>query len=272
MLCYLVYHLTDDITLKGGVAKGYKTPEAKVLSGGEYSTGAYGNPDLKPETSTNYEIGAIFDFHNYGNFTITGFITDFKNELSSDSYDLDAVLPNGVTCANTTGCSYQINRGKNQARGIELAAQSGQWHGFSANASYTYMEKEYKDATTNVLGGKRVENLPRHTAIVKINRSYGKLNSFLKATGRFDTLARSKGGGNRAIPGLDKYDEFYIFDLGFNYKMTENSNLSFVINNLLDKNFFKPYGYESRGSWSYANRYQDYTDGRSFWVSYKLDF
>ncbi|PZT47779.1 TonB-dependent receptor [Helicobacter valdiviensis] len=270
---YLVYHLTDLITLKGGVAKGYKTPEAKVLTSGEYSEGYYGNPNLKPETSTNYEIGAIFEIPQYGNFSLTAFQTDFKDELSSDSYELNDKLPNGITCSVVDGCYYEVNRGKNQAKGIEFATQTRVWNGFSANASYTYMEKHYKSGETrNVFGGTRVENMPRHTAIIKLNYTQGKFSSFLKATGRYDTLAKSKGGGNRAIPGLNKYDNFYIFDLGFSYKMTKNSQVNFVINNLLDKDFFVPYGYENKGKIAYANRYQDYTEGRSFWLNYKLDF
>ena len=73
-----------------------------------------------------------------------------------------------------------------------------------------------------------------------------------------------------------KYKDFYILDLGFSYKMTKNSTINFVINNLLDKDFFEPYRYEITRdgvtSTSYANRFQDYTEGRNFWINYKLDF
>ena len=113
---------------------------------------------------------------------------------------------------------------------------------------------------------------PRHIAVVKLNYTKGKFSSFLKATGRYDTLAQSKGGGGRAIPGMMKYKDFYILDLGFSYKMTKSSTINFVINNLLDKDFFEPYRYEGSRGTSYANRFQDYTEGRNFWINYKLDF
>ena len=40
----------------------------------------------------------------------------------------------------------------------------------------------------------------------------------------------------------------------------------------LDKDFFEPYRYEGSKGTSYANRFQDYTEGRNFWINYKLDF
>lgn len=274
---YLVYHLTNWVTLKGGVAKGYKTPQAKQLGDGVYRVDngdIHGNSKLSPETSTNYEIGAIFDVWDYGNLSVTAFQTDFKNSIDQDPYANGELMPNGQICAGgTDGCQLIVNRGKDRARGVEVGMDTATWNGFSANLSYTYMEKydrsgDYK----NPWGGSRYTNLPRHIAVVKLNYTQGKFSSFLKATGRYDTLAQSKGGGASAIPGLMKYEDFYILDLGVSYKMTKNSTINFVINNLLDKDFFEPYRYESSRGISYANRYQDYTEERNFWVNYKLDF
>lgn len=62
----VVYRVTEGLSLKGGVSQGYKAPDAYQLSR-EYriiSCGGRcflaGNPDLQPETSTNYEIGAEY--------------------------------------------------------------------------------------------------------------------------------------------------------------------------------------------------------------------
>lgn len=274
---YLVYHLTDWVTLKGGVAKGYKTPQAKQLGDGVYRVDGgdiHGNSKLNPETSTNYEIGAIFDVWDYGNLSITAFQTDFKNSIDQDPYADGESMPNGQICSGgTDGCKLVVNRGKDRARGVEVGMDTATWNGFSANVSYTYMEKHDKSGDyTNPWGGTRYTNLPRHIAVVKLNYTKGKFSSFLKATGRYDTLAQSKGGRASAIPGMMKYKDFYILDLGFSYKMTKSSTINFVINNLLDKDFFEPYRYEGSRGTSYANRFQDYTEGRNFWINYKLDF
>ena len=68
---YAVWHANPALTLKGGVSGGYKTPTLKQAdsnifepSGGDGRARDQGNTDLKPEESTNYEIGAIWETQN----------------------------------------------------------------------------------------------------------------------------------------------------------------------------------------------------------------
>ena len=69
---YLVYKATNNLTFKGGVAAGYKTPSIKELTDGVYNqnnSGAnpiYGTPDLKPETSVNYELSMMYELPKVG--------------------------------------------------------------------------------------------------------------------------------------------------------------------------------------------------------------
>ncbi|CAM2858667.1 TonB-dependent receptor domain-containing protein [Helicobacter burdigaliensis] len=270
---YLVYHLTDLITLKGGIAKGYRTPEVRQLFDGIYrlnnrnQQGVYGNPDLKPETSTNYEIGAIFEVPRWGNLSLTAFQTDFKNAIEYKEYAEGATLPNGGICNGPTGdptydkaCRYFENVGKTQVKGIELGMQSAKWYGVSVDASYTFMDKKYK---SGVDSGKRFVDTPRHIAMLKLNYTKGRFSSYLKGTGRYDSL----------IEEGKKYNDYYVVDLGASFKLTKNSQVSFAINNLFDKDFYDPYATIGKGgAISYSNAYQDYLDGRNFWLSYKLDF
>ena len=115
---YGVYNLTDSWTLKGGISCGFRAPDLVQTAPG-FSTGsrgkgcmstfgtydpvtnpngfqssynktgyvncfATGNPDLKPEESTNYEFG--FNFQNqHLNSSLTYFHTDFKNKILSQA-------------------------------------------------------------------------------------------------------------------------------------------------------------------------------------------
>ena len=78
---YLLHHLSDALTLRAGVGRGYKAPSLKQLSP-EYAVGGggrftiYGNPDLKPETNTSYELGA--DYQGDG-WSLKG--TVFENDV-----------------------------------------------------------------------------------------------------------------------------------------------------------------------------------------------
>ncbi|HDZ5096653.1 TPA: TonB-dependent receptor [Campylobacter jejuni] len=270
---YLVYHLNENVAFKGGIAKGYKTPPVKQLTNGyyNYSNGNayFGNPSLKPEESTNYELGVDFRMFDFAHYSITGFITDFTNQISSE--DLTGIQ-NGIDCSGSI-CTRPINLGKTQTKGIEFALNTKTYNGFNLNSSYTFMDNRYKGGQKNWFGGDRIENLPRHIAMLKLNYEQGKFSSYIKTRARLDTIARAKGGGSGVLP-WQKYKPFYIVDLGVNYKVDKQSSLSFSVQNLFDKNFFDPKvtRWVNNNPGGYANRYQDYTEGRSFWLSYKYDF
>ena len=96
---YLVYLPSEDWTIKGGVASGFRAPTIKestagaatrsggngctsLTSMGYVSGGCYmaGNADLKPEESTNYEIGV--NYTGFGtDINLTYFYTDFENKI-----------------------------------------------------------------------------------------------------------------------------------------------------------------------------------------------
>lgn len=227
---YLVYHLNDNIALKGGVSKGYKTPAAKQLTNGYYNyannNAYFGNPDLKPEESINYELGVDFMVFDFAHYSTTGFITDFTNQISSE--DLTGMQNNDINCSNGIVCKRPINLGKTQTKGIEFAFNTKTYNGFSLNSSYTFMDNRYKDGQKNWFGGDRIENLPRHIAMLKLNYERGKFSSYIKTRARLDTIAKAKGGGNGSLP-WQKYKPFYIVDLGINYKINKQSSLSFAV-------------------------------------------
>jgi len=97
---YLVWHPAESWTVRGGVSQGYKAPNLKQgtagaatrsggggcgsISGSEpgYAGGCYmaGNPNLEPETSTSYELGAGFDRDGW-QISATYFVTDFDDKI-----------------------------------------------------------------------------------------------------------------------------------------------------------------------------------------------
>ena len=78
---YLVWNTTDSWTLKGGISRGYKTPDLNDLHGGingvtsQGSVITIGNPDLKPETTTSTEFGVYFDSLSGFNANATLFLS-----------------------------------------------------------------------------------------------------------------------------------------------------------------------------------------------------
>ncbi|MDR2061393.1 MAG: TonB-dependent receptor, partial [Acinetobacter sp.] len=127
---YLVYHPFNDFTIKGGVAKGFRAPSLKettpgaatfsrgngcssLIPLGYVSGGCYmaGNPNLKPEESTNYEISLNYNAFN-SDLGLTYFHTDFKDKIDY------------APLAEINGRWYTRNEniGKARTRGLELVA------------------------------------------------------------------------------------------------------------------------------------------------------
>lgn len=101
---YLVYHPQDAWTVKGGVSRSFRAPNLKERSGssGTSSMGMgcssfegwataptatrsclmLGNPDLQPETSTNYEIGFGYEENGYS-VDMTYFLSDIKDLMQN---------------------------------------------------------------------------------------------------------------------------------------------------------------------------------------------
>ena len=103
---YGVYRLNPEWVIKGGVSTGYRQPTlSDATEGFGRGTGGggspaphpraliIGNPDLKPETSTNYEIGYVYDNAELGlNTSAMLFHTQYKDKIAEDRF---CESPNG---------------------------------------------------------------------------------------------------------------------------------------------------------------------------------
>lgn len=122
---YLVYHPTDVWTVKGGVSRSFRAPNLKERSGSS-GTGSMGrgctsleplgyvgggclmlgNPDLRPETSTNYELSFGYADGTYG-VDLTYFLSDI-NDLMQNGFhkQIDGqwyTIQKNVEAARTSG-------------------------------------------------------------------------------------------------------------------------------------------------------------------------
>ncbi len=85
---YAVWRMTPQWTVKGGVARGFKAPELRAVIP-EYAVirrnrlVQFGNPDLKPETSTNYEGSVMWSNRTGASLGATVFFNDFRDRLST---------------------------------------------------------------------------------------------------------------------------------------------------------------------------------------------
>ena len=183
---YLVFKPNEVLSFKGGVAGGYKVPSVKELTDGIYEVNGgrpnndprFGNSDLEPEESWNYELPGTLAFPSVGSLTVSGFFTDFKNKID---YEDSTWYMDGYDKA--IDIERRINIGKVEAKGVEVLFSSAVFNGFSLTGSYTCTKSEIKSDEDN---GKPLSSLPEHVISAKLSYENGGFGSFLRVRAKMD--------------------------------------------------------------------------------------
>lgn len=188
---YLVWQGADGVTVKGGISRAFKAPEAYQLST-EYRTVSCGgkcylagNPNLTPETSTNYEAGVEIHRPTW-DFTAVVFKNDVKDMIVAT---YDAAGPSRAWA----------NVAKAKTRGIELQGEVTLSPAFSVSANLTHLKADYIDETGKEA---KLDNRPENTAVATLN---------WKATDRLTTSLSAHYTGEqyyltKDLPGYTRVD------------------------------------------------------------------
>ncbi len=275
---YLVWNMLDDWTLKGGVSTGYKTPSLGQLHNGVSGiagnglVNTVGNPDLKPETSVNYETGLYYENENNVKANITGFISNFRNAIESETIDASTY-------------SYR-NVGKAINQGIEVATSFPVFiPELTMNINYTYTESKQRGGDNP---GAPLTNTARHMANAKMSWQMSELlSSWIAAEYHGKTPRYTSNVENLSPVEKEVYDDrgaylkaWTVVNMGASYHLTPQLTVNGTVNNLLDKDFSQVSLYQSGRSSMYAGDYfqtQAYTTGyvtpgRNYWLSLNYTF
>ncbi|WP_447733661.1 TonB-dependent receptor domain-containing protein [Pseudomonas shirazensis] len=242
---YGVWRATDQWTLKGGVARGFKTPELRaVVEGYAYLRRnrfvMLGNPDLKPETSTNYEVSALWSNRNDLSAGVTLFYNDFRDKLSTVTTDRRW---NGYIVMD------RVNVDKAVIRGVEL---TGQWDIRSdllIKGNYTYTDSEQKTGANAgaplALTPKQKANLRGEWRVNDRAQAWAALSYYGEETGNTITAESAPG--------------YTTADIGGSYDLTHALTVNASLNNITDKRLDD----ETYGTVNY---------GRTLWMGATYNF
>jgi len=238
---YAVVNATDNLTLKGGVTRGYKVPSLRMAATdfGSTSMGGViiGNPDLKPEITTNYEVALAYSHPVLGLATsLTAYKSDFKDKL----------LRTGRICAQNTVCEYMgttypahqfgytsyVNVDTAELQGIEWTVDWRATQGLRYRHSYTYAQTEQ---TSGDNAGKPLNDIPEHMFNASLDweatrdlRFWGQLNYRGKTSGR---TTNSSGSGTNDF----RYPPYTFYNLGFGYEISRRFTFNAGVYNLTNK-------------------------------------
>lgn len=242
---YGVWRATDQWTLKGGVARGFKTPELRaVVEGYAYLRRnrfvMLGNPDLKPETSTNYEVSALWSNRNDLSAGVTLFYNDFQDKLSTVTTDRRW---NGYIVMD------RVNVDKAVIRGVEL---TGQWDiraDLLIKGNYTYTDSEQKTGANAgaplALTPKQKANLRGEWQVNDRAQAWAALSYYGEETGNTITAESAPG--------------YTTADIGGSYDLTHALTVNASLNNITDKRLDD----ETYGTVNY---------GRTLWMGATYNF
>lgn len=141
---YVNYNPTRWLTFKTGVASGMLVPTllqtidgaiTTETSNSSGTTTTYGNPNLRPEQSWNYELSAIIDT-SPAMFILTGYYTDFNNQIETLTGLTNGMQIPGAnqTCQGGT-CSTYRNIERSLVTGLEFGAKIKPIYGISLDAN-----------------------------------------------------------------------------------------------------------------------------------------
>ncbi len=242
---YGVWNATDEWTFKGGVARGFKAPELRAVIE-DYAVlrrntfAMLGNPDLKPETSTNYELSALWSNRDNLSAGATVFYNDFKDKLSTVT---TTERYNGFIVME------RVNVDKAVIQGMEL---NGRWdvsETVAIKGNFTYTDSEQKSGAN---AGAPLALTPERKANVRADWQfserldlYAAVNYYGKEYG--STLTEEPAPG------------YTTGDLGGSYEFSKNLSFNAALQNVTDKRLDD----ETYGNVNY---------GRTLWASTTVRF
>jgi len=196
-----------------------------------------GNPDLQPEESLHWEVGARRAFSDDQlTIALTYFEANLENEINGFVFD---PITFGFTSANVDG--------ESERSGVELELGYAPNNRFDMALAYTYL-----DATQEDLTGSDVTEVrrPEHVASLTMNYTWPSagINFVASHTGDQE---------DDYFPPFPPYQErvelgaYTLVSLSGYYSLNDSVTLTARMENMSDEDYEQVYGYESPGFGGY---------------------
>jgi vitamin B12 transporter len=206
------------IRVKGSIGTGFKAPSLDQLYHSYPAFFFFANPNLKPETSTGYDIGADWAVLDGLSAGATWFHNDIRNLITTDPVTF----------------STSVNLNKARTQGVEVFVGWQPLETVQLRADYTYTD------AINAVTGLELLRVPANKA------SLSAAWQFLPQAGVNATLLYVgpwiDGSRDFSIPRL-KTDGYVTFNLAGHYDLDERFTLFARADNLFDESYQNPVGF-----------------------------
>ena len=299
---YLVWNANDNWTFKGGYSEGYKAPRLERLTNGIYNVSGqgrnpvFGNPNLKPETSNNFELAAYFNNNDNFDANITAFYSQVEDkivngnaELKCDTdtnkaaceafmdsigtpWTMDYYKSKGQTRADSWNVTRPTNAEEAEVYGIETGFNWEFIPAWKFGLNYTWTETEIKDSK---LGNPPLNDTPEHIVNASLKwqaADYVNLwarGEYRSERARFTSTYENLTAANQKVyDELGDFKSYALFHIGSNFTVNDNWDIGVALYNVFDKDFTD---YELIDG-SYYNRHSNTQEGRRVQLSTTFKF
>ena len=167
-----LYKITEGFRIRGSIGRAFRGPSLVKLYGDNWRMGPFlvhKNPDLKPERSTGYQLGAEWRIST----TLLGNLFLFQNEVEGL---IDAKY---ARRGRPPWDLYWCNIARARTQGIELNLSSQFTDNLSGRMGYTFLDTEDKKT------GKELPYKPKHTLFFEFNWKIPQLGLEINLDGNY---------------------------------------------------------------------------------------
>ncbi|MGE0611251.1 MAG: TonB-dependent receptor plug domain-containing protein [Hyphomicrobiales bacterium] len=226
------------VRLHGSAGTGVKYPTMFEQFGSLPSFGFVSNPDLLPEESFGWDIGAEKTlFGGALLIDVTYFNADLKNKI-------ETVFAPQFTAINLPGTSKR--------EGIEVAANARLGDRWSLSGAYTHLDAKLPDERQEI-------RRPHHSGRVDVGYDFREGRGNVQLGVQFNGDMQDDGLRNISsfgFPGFEEQrvilDAYTLVSLAATYEIARGVQLLGRIENMLDEGYQEVYGFESPGIAAYA--------------------
>ena len=211
-----------------------------------------GNPDLKPETSKNLELGTYFTNNSNFDFNITGFFSEIEDKIMTGNAELrcntdtnkqqceDYMLSVGTPwtmdynrgAPDTWNVTRPINAEEAEVYGIETGLNWEFAENWKLGLNYTWTETEIKDKQLN---NPVLNDTPKHMANASLKWQAADFvnlwarGEYRSERARFTSNYENLTVANQAVyDALGDYKAYTLFHIGSNFIVNDKDRKSVV--------------------------------------------
>ena len=210
----LLYKVNENFKLRASVGRAFRAPTLVKLYADGWRMGPYlvhANPDLEPEKSVGYQVGAEYKFSE----KFLAKLSYFRNDLK------DLISYRTVKRGRPPWDLYWENIDKAMTQGIELSLASQIKDNLTARLGYTFLDTEDKNTK------KELTYKPKHKLTLELSWIIPKIELNLNLEGEYI--------GRRYDSDYNRLGGYTIFNLSLTKDIKKNISIFARVDNIFGK-------------------------------------